>query len=349
MNAFSKASWALAGVALTLAAAVALWPRARAAIDLVSAQDDPARGADVQLSAMPAETLRDRITAEIGDAVAADDAELAVSLIELATERGVAIDAEHVRRVDEAARARNSASGQAYRFASGFVTGDISDGASLAGTVAGDLFVYGDLRDIAREGWRLVSGAETDRVVLGLATVGVAVTAGTYLSAGSAAPVRAGVSLIKDARKLGRVSAGLTDWTNRSVRALTTTPAVGTALARAAKDVARVQSRAGTRAAFDVLKVADGPKELARAARLAEKKGGQTRAVLKILGRGALAIGSLTMGLASWLLSFALAVFGFLVSLKAFVERTAERWLRRSKRRRAETTASAVRLEPAIA
>lgn len=349
MNAFSKASWALAGVALTLAAAVALWPRARAAIEVVSVQDDPARGADVQLSAMPADALRDRIAAEIGDAVVTDDAELAVSLLELASERGIAIDADLVRRADEAARARNSASGQAYRFASGFITGDISDGASLAGTVAGDLFVYGDLRDIAREGWRLASGAEADRVVLGLATAGVAVTAGTYLSAGGAAPVRAGVSLIKDARKLGRVSAGLTDWTNRSVRALASTPAMGSALARAAKDVARVQSRAGTRAAFDVLKVADGPKDLARAARLAEKKGGQTRAVLKILGRGALAIGSLTMGLASWLLSFALAVFGLLCSIKAFVERTAERWLRRRKRRKAETTASAVRLEPAIA
>ena len=54
------------------------------------------------------------------------------------------------------------------------------------------------------------------------------------------------------------------------------------ALVRLAKDVGRVGEKAGTRGALDTLRIAEGPKDVARAARLAEAKGGQTRAILKI-------------------------------------------------------------------
>ena len=58
------------------------------------------------------------------------------------------------------------------------------------------------------------------------------------------------------------------------------------------KDVGRVGEKAGARAALDVLKVAEGPEDVARAARLAATKGGQTRAIIKLLGRGALVLAS---------------------------------------------------------
>src|SRR5258707_14222269 len=60
------------------------------------------------------------------------------------------------------------------------------------------------------------------------------------------------------------------------------------AVVRLAKDVGRVGEKAGARGALDTLRVAEGPKDVSRAARLAEAKGGQTRAILKLLGRGAL-------------------------------------------------------------
>src|SRR5207245_11796610 len=55
-------------------------------------------------------------------------------------------------------------------------------------------------------------GEEVDRLVLGLATVGLAVTAATYVSIGGVGPVRAGLSMVKDARKVGRLGEGLTQW-----------------------------------------------------------------------------------------------------------------------------------------
>src|ERR1700676_5809340 len=116
------------------------------------------------------------------------------------------------RRGSAAATEANSSSHFARRFASGLVTGNADDAASLSGTVAGDLFVFGDIRDVVREGKHLAMGEDTDRLVLGLATAGLVVTAATYISIGGVAPVRAGLTMVKDARKVGRLGEGLTEW-----------------------------------------------------------------------------------------------------------------------------------------
>src|SRR6201999_3910136 len=137
-------------------------------------------------------------------ALAANDADLANSFVELAAAKNIALPEDLSRRVTEAVAEENSASYVAKRFATGLVTGTADDVASLSGTVAGDLFVFGDIRDAVREGKHLAMGEETDRLVLGLAAAGLAVTAATYVSAGGATPVRAGLSLVKDARKVGR-------------------------------------------------------------------------------------------------------------------------------------------------
>ena len=50
-------------------------------------------------------------------------------------------------------------------------------------------------------------GEPADELVLGLAGVGLAVTAGTYASLGAGAPGRIGLTVVKAARKTGRMSA----------------------------------------------------------------------------------------------------------------------------------------------
>src|SRR5207244_11255126 len=103
-------------------------------------------------------------------------------------------------------------------FARGLVAVTAAVVALLSGTVAGDLFVFGDIRAVVREGKHLAMGEDTDRLVLGLATAGLAVTAATYITVGGMAPVRAGLTLVKDARKAARLGAGLAEWPGRSVR-----------------------------------------------------------------------------------------------------------------------------------
>jgi hypothetical protein len=94
-----------------------------------------------------------------------------------------------------------------------------------------------------------------------------------------------------------------------------------------------VQSKAGTQAALDGLKVARGPQDVARVAKLAEKKGSKTRAILKLLGRGAIVLAVGSMNLLSWILWAVLALFGFLSSTKGAVERVTMRRLQRRKER----------------
>ena len=67
-------------------------------------------------------------------------------------------------------------------------------------------------------------------------------------------------------------------------------------------DVGRVQSKAGTQAALDGLKIAQGPRDVARMARLADVKGSRTRAILKMFGRGALFLAASAFNLAWWIL-----------------------------------------------
>ena len=118
------------------------------------------------------------------------------------------------------------------------------------------------------------------------------------------------------------------------------------ALVRLAKDVGRVGEKAGMRGALDTLKIAEGPKDVARAARLAESKGGQTRAILKLLGRGALLLAAGAFNLTLWVFGALLALFGLLSSIKATTERLTMAWLRRKKARRLRKQMAAAALLP---
>src|SRR6185436_10422849 len=222
---------ALASMALSAAVCAALWPHARDAGAILAAQDEPAQLADLQLNS----ALRNNpalVAENIEAALAANDSDLAASFVELARDRGIAVSEELTKRVSDAVAESNSTSDMAKRFASGLVTGNADDFASLSGTVAGDLFVYGDIRDVVREGKHLATGEEVDRLVLGLATVGLAVTAATYVSVGGMGPVRAGLSMVKDARKVGRLGEGLTQWAGRSVREVVDAPVLQQAVAK---------------------------------------------------------------------------------------------------------------------
>jgi hypothetical protein len=351
---------ALVSMVVSAAALAVLWPHAREAVAILSVRDDPAALSEAQLNS----ALRNEpglIARNIKEALAADDADLANSFVELARENNIPLAEDMSQRVSDSVTEENSSSHFAKRFATGLVTGNADDVASLSGTVAGDLFVFGDIRDVVREGKHLAMGEDTDRLVLGLAAAGLAVTAATYISVGGVAPVRAGLTLVKDARKVGRLGEGLAEWTGRWVRQVVDGPALENAvesasvmrpgesvsaitaafraekaggLVRLAKDVGRVGEQAGIRAAQDTLRIAENPKDVARAARLAESKGGQTRAILKILGRGALLLAAGAFNLTFWLFGALMALLGVLTSIKATTERATQSWLDRRKVRR---------------
>src|SRR4051794_13091387 len=80
-------------------------------------------------------------------------------------------------------------------------------------------------------------------------------------------------------------------------------PAALGRLRAVADDSLVLYRRAGARATQDALGLAHNVGELRKAARLAEHYGGSTRAILKVLGRGALVLISRLMTLAGWMLT----------------------------------------------
>ncbi len=101
-----------------------------------------------------------------------------------------------------------------------------------------------------------------------------------------------------------------------------------------------MQSKAGTRAALEGLKLVEEPADTARLARLAAAKGGKTRAILKLAGRAAFVLTAAMMDLFGWLFTAAWLVLGFCMSVKRTTERTTERYLAWRKRRRARRLAA---------
>jgi hypothetical protein len=347
------------GFAVALAlAACAIAPRAFEAASLLAAQDDPVALADHAVARSFDATVAAR---EIDAALAAKDPDLAQSFVDLARERNLALDPVQMERVtranDEAAATRRSLES----FARGFATGEPEDGASLAGTAMGDLFVFGDIRDAVREGARFASGQQGDELILGLACVGLAVTAGTYAVAGLGGPARAGLTVIKGARKTGAIGGHMAGAINRALREMVDWSAVKRAagkasifapvasvravreavkvekaggLVRLVGDVGRVQSKAGTRAALDGLRIAESPGDMSRIARLAAAKSGKTRAILKLAGRAAIVLAAATFDMAMWIFWALLMAFGLVSSLKRMAERITERYCARRRRMR---------------
>lgn len=347
-----------AGAVLAIVLAT-IMPRGYESGRLLALQDDPGTLAEhvVTRSLTPVAAAE-----EIEAALARDDADLANSFLELARDRGITVAQALTDKVEAANATSAVAARNAQRFAQGLFTGEPDDMVGLAGTALGDLFVFGDIRDALREGVHLANGEQVDELILGLSCVGLAVTAATYATMGAGAPARVGLSLTKAARKTGRLSARLGSAVTRSVRELVdwsalrrafaaasiTEPAVAVRAAREAikvekastvvrvmGDVGRVQARAGTQAALEGLRLAETPREVSRLARLSEKYGGKTRAVLKLAGRAAIAFTLAAFDLALWLFGVAIALFAFCSAVKAMTERSTLRYVRWRKRRRA--------------
>jgi hypothetical protein len=346
-------------IAVALAAVtVYVVPRGIAAQNQLAIADDPVLLADRTLD----EKFNAQVaTREINKALANKDADLANSFVELAEARHVALDTGLKKKVAAAVKEESSFQHAAQSFAYGFVAGEPNDAASLAGTTLGDLFVFGDIRDAVREGSRWALGEKVDKLILGLSCVGLAITAGTYATLGAESPARVGLSLAKAARKTGRLSAdlaasvwrmlrGVVDWGRlkstvkgmsvakpaRAIRAAREAVKLRRArgLIHLAGDVGTVRAKAGTRAALEGLALAQSPREMSRIARLAEKAGGRTRAILKVAGRAAimLTVGALDLGV--WVIGALFTLFAFVVSLKSTAERLTWRVLQHRKARR---------------
>ena len=107
-----------------------LWPHAKNAGAVLTAQDDPARLSDLQLNS----ALRNDpglVKRNIEAALAAQDPGLANSFVEVAAAREISIPGDLSQRVAEAVGEENSTGHVAKGFLAGLVTGNADDGGGL--------------------------------------------------------------------------------------------------------------------------------------------------------------------------------------------------------------------------
>jgi hypothetical protein len=119
----------------------------------------------------------------------------------------------------EIAGVRGSLSYRLDKLGEGLLHGTSDETIGQAASVATDLFVIGDIRDLAKQGVNYAQGEEVDEVITALASLGVVATAAqlasgaaTVGSAGAAAPnvvatssAKGGLMILKAARKLGKL------------------------------------------------------------------------------------------------------------------------------------------------
>jgi len=107
-------------------------------------------------------------------------------------------------------RNRTSLWNRARRIVKGFAKGDGTSIEELSGAMVSDFFLWGDVRDLAQQGYYTATGKETDPVIAGLAAVGVATSLAAYWIAdpaeGAEVAADASFSLLKTLKKTGHLS-----------------------------------------------------------------------------------------------------------------------------------------------
>lgn len=94
---------------------------------------------------------------------------------------------------------------RASRAARGFIYGSGASVEELGGAVVSDFLLWGDIRDLAKEGYNKATGRDTDPVVAGLAAAGI-LTSVASAAAAPAAAADASISFLKILRRSRRLT-----------------------------------------------------------------------------------------------------------------------------------------------
>lgn len=221
----------------------------------------------------------ERVNRAVAEALARGEVEDAAAYAELADHAALPF-AENLRRdLADAVAYDQSWAGRLKRCARGVFEGDMSGMLSAACTLAADFTPLGDVRDIAIQGSRWLDGRDYDRVVLGLSALGLGATAFTYASVGAGAPAKAGLSVLKGARRSGALSPKL--WLSLEKAGA----GGGTKLLRAADEVNAVRREFGGAEAAKMLRFADKADDIGDIAKVYGKFGRKARPIMELTGK----------------------------------------------------------------
>lgn len=135
------------------------------------------------------------------------DGELAEAeiLLKFAVNQGDDRD-EITTLLKEVSEQRQSLMYQGQQFGEGILLGRSEEPIGIVGSIFADLTLYGDVRDLAIEGYNaLHPDREVDVVLATLSAVGLSAGVVTIMNGGVSAPVKIGISVLKAARQTNRL------------------------------------------------------------------------------------------------------------------------------------------------
>ena len=183
-------------------------------------------------------------------------------MTDLLAERPDLGDSEQVASLSgQADQELNSFWVQTKSFAQGAVTGEPTDLASMLGSLSLDLFVIGDIRDLAVQGWKQVYYGSGDTLILALSAIGLTTTLAPHLDWAPA--------LMKALKRTGAL-------TSRFMRSLTRTSSEAiksgkyTKLSGVVTDLGKAAKGLGPGPLRGVMRSVDSAEDLTKVAKAAE-------------------------------------------------------------------------------
>jgi len=226
-------------------------------------------------------------------------------------------------------------------FAGGFMGGQGGGStAGMAGAITADFTVVGDVRDLHEQYGKYAAGESVNELIVGLAGIGVGLTAATVASSGALAPAKTGTSALKAAMRAGKItpafqrvllrqSSAVFDYSaflkaaraDSSVAALRRAavnayqPRAFKALSQTTERVNNIRKSTSMADTVELLRYVENTDDLRRVERLSQTYGAQTRGILHLLGRSAIGTLRVLRHATEFIVAIASAAFSLLATL----------------------------------
>ena len=165
--------------------------------------------------------------------------------------------------------------GYAQRFAQGAATGEPTDWVSMLGSLSLDLFVIGDVRDLAIQGWKQAYYGSGDILIIALSAVGLTTTLAPHLDWAPA--------LLKALKRSGALTKNFTKSLTRVGREAVQTGKYGK-LSAMVTDVGKAARHLGPGPLRGAMSAVDSANDLKKVAKAAEIDAKGTYALTRLAG-----------------------------------------------------------------
>lgn len=177
----------------------------------------------------------------------------------------------------ELERELNSLWGKTKRFIKGFTIGSGNSIEEVAGGITSDLIIWGDIRDLIKQGYNKITGKDTDPVIVALASIGLLTE---MVDIADWVP-----AVLKAFRKVGALSKNFADFIISTAKNSAKLGKLDNTLKIALKNISQLVDKMGLARSATVMKHIDTADDLVSITKIAEKNADTAYLIVKNGGK----------------------------------------------------------------